>query len=166
MKKRSSDLSAQTIFGCSTRQSQITDRTEYVDNTEDTRHINQTTYLKNTENTENTENMKNIFPKYTEYVNNTQKNDDSENKLFISNVKKTIDLSDKILETDISSSNKKRELVKIKLSINKILFNLNPEVQKIEEIKKYNLDKKMKDNLEKLNGNLEKLNNMFNKLYK
>ena len=88
-----------------------------------------------------------------------------EEKKLISEIVKTIKLSDELLEKDISNNDKKDDLVKIKSSMFQIVNNLRSEIKKIEDNKIYNLTENIKENLKKLKENLILLNNMFNKLY-
>ena len=88
-----------------------------------------------------------------------------EEKKLISEIVKTIKLSDELLEKDISNNDKKDDLVKIKSSMFQIVNNLRSEIKKIEDNKIYNLTENIKENLKKLKEKLILLNNMFNKLY-
>jgi len=85
---------------------------------------------------------------------------------FISEIKDNIHLSRELLKKDISNfeAKSKVDLAKIHMSMNSIIENLTGEIDKIE-IKLYELNSNIRDNLKKLNNNLKRLKDMCNDIY-
>jgi hypothetical protein len=87
---------------------------------------------------------------------------------FISGIKNIIHLSKELLKKDISNfeAKSKENLIKIHKSMNSIIEDLTNEINKIDEMKLYELNSNIRDNLNKLNNNLKRLNDMCNDISK
>jgi hypothetical protein len=89
------------------------------------------------------------------------------NEKFLEDIKETISLSNKLITKDISNYKikDKENLIKIHRSMNLIIDNLSNEIDKIDQMKLYDLNFNVRDNLTKLKVNLIKLKDMCNNIY-
>ena len=88
------------------------------------------------------------------------------NNLFVERRTK-MEPSNKLITKDISNYKikDKENLIKIHRSMNLIIDNLSNEIDKIDQMKLYDLNFNVRDNLTKLKVNLIKLKDMCNNIY-
>ena len=117
-----------------------------------------------------TNNLSSGFPQtiLSAATNPSQITDLSQDEKFISGIKDNIHLSTELLKKDISNfeAKSKENLIKIHKSMNSIIEDLTNEINKIDEMKLYELNSNIRDNLNKLNNNLKRLNDMCNDISK
>lgn len=101
-----------------------------------------------------------------QYPPTTEETDPIDNQKFIGKIRMTILSSYKLLKVDISKHQKKKNLKKIKESMEIIIESLNNEIYVIEEETRYKMKKSVHDNLTKLYNNLKKLNKMYSNILK